>query len=55
MLNQQPAYDNLIHAEIAFQLEENNVSGKVKGMKLGPDGRTDVIYHKDPILNSMMN
>ena len=30
-LNQQPAHDNLIHTEIAFQLEDNNVAGKVKG------------------------
>ena len=39
-LNQQPAYDKLIHAEIVFQLEENNVAGKVQGRTLGPDERT---------------
>ena len=51
---QQPAYDKLIHAEIAFQLEENNVPVKVKGRKLGPDGRTAGIYHEDPILNNIL-
>ena len=30
-LKQQPAYNKLIHAEISFHLEDNNVSGKVKG------------------------
>ena len=39
-LIQQPAYDKLIHAEIAFQLKHNNVAGKVKGRTLGPEGRT---------------
>ena len=53
-LNQQPVYDKIIHAEIAFQLEENNVAGKVKGRTLGPDGRTSGIYHEDPRLNSMI-
>ena len=53
-LNQQPAYDKLIHVEIAFQIEYNNVAGKDKGRTLGPDGRTDGIYHGDPRLNSMI-
>ena len=53
-LNQQPAYDKLIHAEIAFQLEENIVAGKVKGRTLVPDGWTYGIYHEDPRLNSMI-
>ena len=46
-LNQYPEYDKLIHAEIAFQLEENNVAGKVKGRTLVPDGKTAGIYHED--------
>ena len=53
-LNQQPAYDKLIHAEISFQIEEINVAGKVKGRTLGPDGRTDAIYHEYPRRNSMI-
>ena len=35
-LNQQPAHNMLIHAEIAFHLEETNVDGKVKGGGVGP-------------------
>ena len=53
-LNQHPAYDKLIHVETAFQIEENNVAGKVKERTLGPDGRTAGIYHEDPRLNSMI-
>ena len=53
-LNQQPAYDKLIHAEISFQIEENNVAGKVNGRTLGPDGRSAGIYHEYPRLNSMI-
>ena len=30
------------------------MAGKVKGRTLGPDGRTDDIYHEDPRLNSMI-
>ena len=53
-LNQQPAHNKLIHAEIAFHLEETNVDGKVKGGTWLPDGGTDGIYHEDPRLNSMI-
>ena len=35
-LNQHPAYNKLIHVETAFQIEENNVAGKVKGGGVGP-------------------
>ena len=53
-LNQHPAYDKQIHAEIAFQIEENNVAGKVKWRTLGLNGRTSGIYHEDPRPNSMI-
>ena len=53
-LNQQPAHNKLIHAEIAFHIEETNVDGKVKGGAWLPDGGTDGIYHEDPRLNSMI-
>ena len=53
-LNQQPAYNKLINTEIAFQIEENNVAGKVKGRVSVPDGRTTGIYHENPRLNSMI-
>ena len=39
LLNQQPAYDKLINAEIQLQLENHITTGKVKRRALGPDGR----------------
>ena len=39
---------------MAFQLEDNDVAGKVKGRTLGPDGKTADIYHEDPRPNSMI-
>ena len=52
--NQQRAYDKIIHAEIVFRFDENNVAGKVNGRTLVTDFRTDGIYHEDPRLNSMI-
>ena len=40
--------------EISFQLEENNMAGKVKCRTLGPGRNTASIYHEYQRLNSMI-
>ena len=54
LLNQAPAYDRLINAEVALQLDERMVSGKVSKRAVGPDGRISGKYHEDPKLNSIL-
>ncbi len=39
LLNQQPAYDRIINAEVQMQLGEEMVSGKVLQRTIGPDGK----------------
>jgi hypothetical protein len=53
-LNQLPAYDKIIHSEIALQLGENMSTGKVTQRALGPDGRTVGTYDDNPMLNSIV-
>ena len=54
LLNQAPAYDRLINAEVALQLDERMASGKVSKRAVGPDGRISGKYHEDPNLNSIL-
>ena len=54
LLNQAPAYDRLINAEVALQLDERMASGKVSKRAVGPDGRISGKYHEDPKLNSIL-
>ena len=37
-INQQPAYDQIINAEVQLQLGEEMVNGKVIQRTIGPDG-----------------
>ena len=54
LMNQLPAYDRLLNAEIMVQAEEGQVSGKVIKQALGPDGKVIGKYDDNPYLNSIM-
>eukprot|EP00957_Ditylum_brightwellii_P030816 2334709-Ditylum_brightwellii.AAC.1 len=42
LIDQQPAYNKIINAEVQLHHQDNITTGKVKRMVLGPDGRTAV-------------
>ena len=52
LLNQHPAYDRIINAEVALQLEEEVTTGKVTRRALGPDGQVAGTYDDNPFLNT---
>ena len=54
LMNQLPAYDRLLNAEILVQVDEGDVSGKVTKWVLGPDGKVAGKYDDNPYLNSIM-
>ena len=54
LMNQLPAYNRLLYAEILVQAEEGHVSGKVMKQVLGPDGKVAGKYDDNPYLNSIM-
>jgi hypothetical protein len=54
LLNQLPAYNKIIHSEVALQLGESIFTGKVTKRALGPDGRTAGTYDDNPMLNSIV-
>ena len=54
MLNQQPAYDKILHSEVSLQLGEDMTTGKVTKRAIGPDGITAGTYDENPYLNSMI-
>jgi hypothetical protein len=54
LLNQIPAYDKIIHSEVALQLGDRISTGKVTQRALGPDGKTAGTYDDNPMLNSIV-
>lgn len=54
LLDQQPAYDTIINAEVQLQLGDEFMTGKVKQRALGPDGKVVGTYDENPILNSIV-
>ena len=54
LLNQQPAYDLMINAEVLVQKEGEMERGTVRQRALGPDGRVVGEYDSNPILNSLI-
>jgi hypothetical protein len=50
-LDQQPAYDHIINAELTMPHQDSMQSARVIGRSVGPDGQTTGTYHKNPILN----
>ena len=53
-LNQLPAYDRLLNAEVQLQYDDHVTTGKVKCRALGPDGNMVGKYDNNPMLNSIM-
>ena len=54
LLNQHPAYDRIINAEVALQLEEDVTTGKVTRRALHPDGQVAGRYDDNPFLNTII-
>ena len=54
LINQQPAYDQIINAEVQLQLGEEMVTGKVTQRTVGPDGQVTGTYDNNPYLNSII-
>ena len=54
LLNQHPAYDRIINAKVALQLEEEVTTGKVTRQVLGPDGQVAGMYDDNPFLNTII-
>ncbi len=54
ILNQQPAYDKILHSEVSLQLGESMTVGKVTKRALGPDGNVAGTYDENPCLNTMI-
>ena len=54
LINQQPAYDQIINAEVQLQLGEEMVAGKVIQRTIGPDGQVTGKYDNNPCLNSII-
>ena len=54
LINQQPAYDQIINAEVQLQLGEEMVNGKVIQRTIGPDGKVTGTYDNNPFLNSII-
>ena len=54
LLNQLPAYDKLLNAEVALQQDDKVLRGTVKQRSLGPDGVVAGKYDDNPMLNSII-
>jgi hypothetical protein len=55
LLNQMPAYEQILNAEVSLQLGEEMVTGKVtQRAPLGPDGKVAGKYDDNPMLNTMI-
>ena len=54
LINQQPAYDQIINAEVQLQLGEEMVTGKVTQRTIGPDGQVTGTYDNNPYLSSII-
>ena len=54
LLNQHPAYDRIINAEVALQLEEEVTTGKVTHQALSPNGQVAGMYDDNPFLNTII-
>ena len=54
LLNQSPAYDRMINAEVRIQLGDAAISGTVKRRALGPDGQTTGKDDANPYHNSIL-
>ena len=55
LINQQPAYDEIINAEVQLQLDEEMVTGKVTQRTIGPDGQVTGTIHISTLSSMMWN
>ena len=53
ILEQQPAFDKIINAEVMTQNGDEMAMGKVARRSLDADGRTTGTYHDNPFLNTI--
>ena len=53
ILEQQPAFDKIINAEVMIQNGDEMAMGKVARQYLDADGRTTGTYHDNPFLNTI--
>ena len=53
-MNQLPASDRLLNAEVQLQHDDQVTTGRVKSRALGPDGNMVGKYDNNPMLNSIM-
>ena len=54
LINQQPAYDRLLNAEVQLQQGNDMTNARVTQRALGPDGTTVGSYDDNPMLNSIV-
>ena len=54
LLNQNPAYDRILNAEVQLQVDGQSAKGRVTKRSLGPDGEQRGRYDENPILNSIV-
>ena len=52
LINQLPAYDHLLNAEVQLQLGQEVMAGSVKIHALGPEGKVMGKYDDNPFLDS---
>ena len=52
-LEQQPAFDKIINAELMIQNRDEMAMGKVARRSLDADGRMTGTYHDNPFLNTI--
>eukprot|EP00957_Ditylum_brightwellii_P044708 3389930-Ditylum_brightwellii.AAC.1 len=52
LIEQQPAYNKIINAEVQLHHQDYITTGKVKRSALGPNGRTAGSYHDNLMLSS---
>ena len=54
VINQQPLYDRLIHAELTLAQGDELKAAKVIGRTVNPDGLESGVYDENPFLNSIV-
>ena len=54
ILEQQPAFDKIINAEVMIQNGDEMAMGKAARQSLDADGRMTGTYHDNPFLNTIM-
>eukprot|EP00957_Ditylum_brightwellii_P182443 13898526-Ditylum_brightwellii.AAC.1 len=52
LIDQQPAYNKIINADMQLHHQDHITTGKVKRRALAPNGRTAGSYHDNPMRNS---